>query len=120
MQHGGLKDEVSSFSRRSVCKIQKINRIAATQEVKLTDTNIYSLVIAASQSAQGKPPQPIQDSAGLKDRWPAGLFDRLIAARELLLVEEKSAQQHVSTANPGQGREDDRSRSNREIFPTFA
>jgi hypothetical protein len=58
--------------------------------VKLTDSNVRSLVIKASHASQGKRPQPApQDFANPKDKFLGKLFEELMAVKDSLAVEEK-------------------------------
>lgn len=60
---------------------------AAAKNIKLTDSNVRSLLIKAVHAAEGKPPRPVAESASPKDQALAELLDSLIAVRESLRCE---------------------------------
>ncbi len=84
-------------------EILKGDQQAAAQDIRLTDSNVRSLLVKAAHAANGKRPKPVTSSASPKDQFLAELLDRLIAVRESLNVETQSPggateQQALSTA----------------------
>lgn len=71
-------------------KINEGDRLGEQRGFHLTDSNIRSLLIKAVQSAQGKPPRPVAESAGAKDKFLAEFLEQLIAVRTSISVDESS------------------------------
>lgn len=72
-------------------KILEGDQLAASQGLKLTDSNARSLIIKASKAAQGKHPQPVPDTASSKDKALGKLLEELLTLRSSLATEEKLA-----------------------------
>ena len=72
-------------------KIHEGDRLAASRSIRLTDSNIRSLLIKAARAAQGRRPQPVSESAGDKDKFLAEFLDQLLAVRNSVSVEESSS-----------------------------
>lgn len=69
-------------------KIHDGDRKAASQGIRLTDSNVRSLLVKAAKAVQGRPPQPAPESASPKDKQLAVLLQELIAVKDSLVVDE--------------------------------
>ena len=69
-------------------KILEGDRLATSQGIRLTDSNIRSLLVKALNAGQGKPPAPLPENAGPKDKFLADFLPQFLEVKNSIVVTE--------------------------------
>jgi hypothetical protein len=79
------------------CKLEEVDRFAQARGLNLTDSNIRSLLVRASNEAKSKKAKPMDDTASEKDRLLNDALQQLVAVRDAIVEEEELPDGTVQT-----------------------